>query len=147
MTDGIDLFQIATSGAAAVAAEMATTGWEAFRSAIVRFLHRGGPEAAERELRVIDEARSRLMAYPEGERAAGGEELRRALFIQFAAFLQKYPEAASELQEIAAGVGEAQAGRQSRTSVHHNTNSQVVIAAGPVHLSGGMGNRRPGGAE
>ncbi|MFB7830099.1 hypothetical protein [Streptomyces sp. NPDC056056] len=146
MADAMDIMQVATSGAAAVVAEMAKATWEPCRRAIARLFGRGGQEAAERDLQVVDEARARLTQSAESERESVAEELRQALFIQLAAFLQKYPEAAEELQQLVDGSDSADEAMRSRTSVHHNTNSQVVISGGSLHAGGDIAYRAPGGA-
>ncbi|MEU9859107.1 hypothetical protein [Streptomyces sp. NPDC047974] len=147
MADALDYMQVATSGAAAVVAEMAKASWEPFRKAIARLFGRGGPESAERDLQVVDEARVRLTECPESERYAVAEELRQSLFIQLAAFLQKYPDAAVELQELVDGSDSADEAGQEGVRVHHNTNSQVVVSGGSIHTGGSIVYRAPGDAR
>ncbi|MFJ1754978.1 hypothetical protein [Kitasatospora sp. NPDC088134] len=145
MADVIDLGQVATSGAAALVAGMATTGWDSCRAAIARLLGRGGREPVERELRIIDDTRTRFLGCAEEEREVGRSQAQQTLFVQLMAFLQKYPEAAAELGEFADG----RAGGAAAPSigVQYNRDSQIVIAAGPVRVDGGMGNRIPGGTS
>ncbi|MET9759991.1 hypothetical protein ABZ016_13180 [Streptomyces sp. NPDC006372] len=63
--------------------------------------------------------------------------------IQLAAFLQKHPDAAPELQDLVDEIKGAGDGEGAQTSVHHNTNSQVVISAGDINASGGFHYRSP----
>ncbi|MFD3739088.1 hypothetical protein [Streptomyces sp. NPDC058629] len=148
MAEVLDFIQVATSGAAAMVAEMAKASWDPFRRGIARwFGDHAGTESVEGDLQVIDEARARLTECPESERDAVAEELRQELFIQLAAFLRKHPTAAVELQELVEGSDSADEGRQARTSVHHNTNSQVVVTGGSLRAGGSIVYRGPGGAQ
>ncbi|WP_436739634.1 hypothetical protein [Streptomyces sp. BBFR102] len=97
--------------------------------------------------RLLDAARTRLVECPEGERDAVAEALQRELFIQLAAFLQKNPDAAAELQALVDGADSAEEARGDRTSVHHNTNSQVVISGGGISTGGSIVYRAPGGEK
>ncbi|MFJ4870526.1 hypothetical protein [Streptomyces sp. NPDC088757] len=149
MSNALDIMQVATSGAAVFVAEMAKSGWEAVRSAIASFFRQGqgGEEAAAEELRLLDAARVRLVECPDDEREAVAEALRRELFIQLAAFLQKNPETAVDLQELVDGAEPTEGGAGSRNSVHHNTNSQVVISGGSIRAGGGIVYRAPGNGK
>jgi hypothetical protein len=143
----LDVMQVADVGAAALVTEMARSTWESVRDAVSRFFRWGGEEGAEQELQLIDAARERLVGSAESERGAVEARLRGELMIQLAAFLQKHPEAADELQELAARIQEAGGGSGARTSVHHNTGSQVVIAGGAINASGGFHYRTPEGGR
>ncbi|MFF6783678.1 hypothetical protein [Streptomyces sp. NPDC012510] len=143
MGDTLDIMQVAGVAAAALIAEMARSTWESARNAAARLFQRGGEENAEQELRLIDTARQRLVDTAEDERGAVEERLRGELMIQLAAFLQKHPDAAAELQELADRVQRADGGSGARMSASHNTNSQVVIAGGAINASGGFHYRTP----
>ncbi|MFI9749516.1 hypothetical protein [Streptomyces collinus] len=143
MGDALDIMQVAGVAAAALITEMARSTWESARNAVARLFQRGGEESAEQELRLIDTARQRLVGSAEDERGAVEERLRGELMIQLAAFLQKHPDAAAELQELADRVQQADGGSGARMSAHHNTNSQVVIAGGGINASGGFHYRTP----
>ncbi|WP_217207474.1 hypothetical protein [Streptomyces sp. AC550_RSS872] len=147
MGDALDIMQVAGVGAAALVTEMVKNTWESVRDSVARFFQRGGEESAEQELRLIDTARQRLVGSAEGERASVEEQLRSQLMIQLAAFLQKHPDTAQELQNLADQVQEADEGSRARTSVHGNTNSQVVIAGGAINASGGFHYRTPEGGR
>lgn len=139
--------QVAGVGAAALVTEMVKSTWDSVRGAVARILRRDGEQGAGQVLQLIDAARQQLVDSPEAERAAVEERLRRDLLIQLAAFLQRHPDAAQELQELADKVQGADEGSGPRTSVHHNTNSQVVIAGGAINASGGFHYRTPEGGR
>jgi hypothetical protein len=126
MSGALNAIQVATGGATVLVAEMAKTSWEAVRAAMARLFRRGGEEAAEQELRLLDAARDRLVGSPDGLRAGVAQTLEQELMIQLAAFLQKNPDAAAELKSLVDRSDEA----WGRVSVHNNTGSQVVIAGG-----------------
>ncbi|MFE2102181.1 hypothetical protein [Streptomyces sp. NPDC059468] len=127
----MDFMQVAAGGAAVLVAEMAKSSWEAVRAAMARLFGRGGAETAEQELRLLDAARERLVGTVDGERASVARTLEQQLLIQLAAFLQKNPEAAADLQTLADRSDETGEVR-AQVSVHHNTGSQVLIAGGSV---------------
>ena len=131
MGDAFDVMQVAAGGAAVLVAEMAKGSWDAVRAAMARLFHRGGAETAEQELRLLDAARERLVGSEEGERPSVAQTLEQQLLIQLAAFLQKNPDAAADLQALADRSDETGEVR-ARVSVHHNTGSQVLIAGGSV---------------
>ncbi|MFE2413346.1 hypothetical protein ACFXDE_33925 [Kitasatospora sp. NPDC059408] len=143
----MDVMQVADAGAAALVVEMAKSTWSTARDAVARFFGRGSGQAegadevVEQELRLIDEVRRQLL---EGQGQEGLEgRLRGQLTIQLAARLLKRPDAAEALQELIDQVAAAEGGPQARTSVHHNTNSQVVIASGAINAGGGIHYRSP----
>jgi hypothetical protein len=140
--EALDIVQVADAGAAALMAEMIRTSWESFRTSISKLLHRDGAQGAEQVLQLVDTARQQLVDSPVGERAAVEERLRRELMIQLAAFLQRHPDAATELEDLAEQAdvsGEA----RSRTSIQNNTNSQIVVSGGSISASGGFHYRSP----
>ncbi|MFI1769725.1 hypothetical protein ACH41H_48190 [Streptomyces sp. NPDC020800] len=139
--------EIAREGAAALVTEMARTTWESVRAAVARFFSWGGEEGVDQELRLIDGAQQRLADARQGERAAVEDRLRGELVIQLAAFMLKHPEAAQELRDLAGQVQGAGEGSGARTSVHNNTNSQVVIADGSINASGGFHYGTAGGGQ
>ncbi|MFI0818236.1 hypothetical protein ACH4TX_16110 [Streptomyces sp. NPDC021098] len=143
----MDIMQVAGMGAAALVTEMVKSTWESARDAVTRFFRRGGEETAGQELRLIDAARLQLIESAESERGPVEERLRGELMIQLAAFLQKHPDAATELQELADRIQQADGGSGARMSAHHNTNSQVVISGGPINAAGGFHYRAPEGGR
>ncbi|MFF7166943.1 hypothetical protein ACFZBP_37120 [Streptomyces sp. NPDC008086] len=143
MGDALDIMQVAGVGAAALVTEMVRNTWDSVRGAVARILRRDGEQGAGQVLQLIDTARQQLVDSPESERGTVEEQLRRDLLIQLAAFLQRHPDAAQELQELADKVQGDDEDSGARTSVHHNTNSQVVIAGGAINASGGFHYRTP----
>lgn len=135
--------QVAGVGAAALVAEMAKSTWETVRAVVARMLRRDGERGAEQVLMLVDGARQQLIDSPESERGPVEERLRGELLIQLAAFLQRHPDAASELQRLTEQVEGDSAVAGARTNVHHNTNSQVVISGGAINASGGFHYGRP----
>ncbi|MFF8536946.1 hypothetical protein ACF07B_34135 [Streptomyces sp. NPDC015532] len=133
--------QVAGVGAGALVAEMAKSTWDSMRAAAARLFRRGGEESAQQDLRLIDTARQRLVASSESERGSVEDRLRTELMIQLAAFLQKHPDAAQELQDLADQAKGTSDG--ARTSVHHNTESMVVVSGGDINTSGGFHYRAP----
>lgn len=132
MSDALDFMQVATSGATALVAEMTKNGWDTFRNAIARLFGQGS--AAEEELQLIDEARTRLTESPEGERASVAKALEQELLMQLYTFLRKKPEAAAELQALVDQLEQPEAGSGAgvRADVRDNTGSQVLIAGRDV---------------
>lgn len=130
--------QVAGVGAAALVTEMVKSTWDSARGAVARLLHRDGEQSADQVLRLVDTARRQLIDSPENERALVEERLRGELMIQLAAFLQRHPDAASELQTLADQAEGLGGVPEARTSVHHNTSSQVVISGGAINASGGF---------
>ncbi|CAL9449031.1 hypothetical protein SUDANB58_02412 [Streptomyces sp. enrichment culture] len=143
MGDALDIMQVAGLGAGALVAEMAKSTWESMRVGVARLFRRGGEESAAQELRLIDSARQRLVDSSESERGSVEDRLRNELMIQLAAFLQKHPDAAQELQDLVDQVKGANDGDGARTSVHHNTDSMVVVSGGDINASGGFHYRAP----
>ncbi|MER7395928.1 hypothetical protein ABT381_10470 [Streptomyces sp. NPDC000151] len=143
MGDTSDIMQVAGVGAAALVTEMVKSTWDSVRGVVARLLHRDGEQGADQVLRLVDTARQQLVDSPENERASVEERLRGELMIQLAAFLQRHPDATAELQEFADQVQGPDEAPGARTSVHHNTNSQVVISAGAINASGGFHYRTP----
>lgn len=143
MGDAVEIMQLADAGATALVAGMVKSTWETVRDATARFFQRGGGDVVEPELRLIDAARARLIETAESERASVEEKLRSELMIQLAAFLQKCPAAAGELQELVDKAQGPEAGSGARMSADHNTNSQVVISGGGINASGGINYRAP----
>lgn len=139
----MDIVQVAGVGAAALVTEMVRSTWESARGSVARMFRRGGEEAAEQELRLIDAARTRLVESAASERGPVEERLRTELMIQLAAFLQKHPDAARELQELADPARSTDEASGARMSAHHNTNSQIVISGGAVNAGGGIHYRAP----
>ncbi|MEU9324093.1 hypothetical protein AB0D91_09795 [Streptomyces canus] len=135
--------QVAGVGAGALVTEMAKSTWESMRTAVARLFRRGGEESAAQELRLIDAARQRLVDSSESERGSVEDRLRNELMIQLAAFLQKHPDAAQELQDLVDQVKGANDGNGAQTSVHHNYESMVVVSAGDINASGGFHYRAP----
>ncbi|MFI6940364.1 hypothetical protein ACIBI4_13910 [Streptomyces sp. NPDC050418] len=121
------IMQLATAGAAVLVAEMAKSGWSSFREGVKRFFRRGGEESAEQELRLIDSAQTRLTESPEAERSAVVGALKQELMIQLAAFLQKNPEAAKELQALVDASDHSGTRGGAQADVRGNTSTQVVI--------------------
>ncbi|MEV5507894.1 hypothetical protein [Streptomyces orinoci] len=144
MGEALDIMQVATGGAGVLVAEMVKSGWELVRSTMVRFFQRGGDEVAEQELRLLDAAQARLTSTAESERASIVESLQQQLTIQLAAFLQKHPDGAADLQAL---IDQAEQSGDGRASInaHHNTNSQVVISGGSI--SGGSFTYQPPRSE
>ncbi|GGU47033.1 hypothetical protein GCM10010244_85860 [Streptomyces coeruleorubidus] len=145
MGGALDIMQVAAGGAAVLVAEMAKSSWETVRQAMARLFRRGGEEAAEQELRLLDDARARLVGSAENERASVAETLQQELVIQLAAFLQKNRDAAADLQALAERTDESGEIR-GRVSVHHNTGSQVLIAGHSV-TAGDFTYRAPEGEK
>ncbi|WP_345962188.1 hypothetical protein ABDE16_09040 [Streptomyces sp. BRB040] len=139
----MDIMQVAGVGAAALVTEMAKSTWESVRAGVRRLLRRDGEQGSEQVLQLVDAARQQLIASPASEREAVEERLRGELMIQLAAFLQRHPDAASELQELAEQSQGADDSAGARTHVHHNSNSQVVISGGAISASGGFHYRAP----
>ncbi|MFD9485654.1 hypothetical protein ACFWBX_17035 [Streptomyces sp. NPDC059991] len=142
MGNELDIMQVAAGGAAVLVAEMAKSSWTSFRAAVVRFFGLGGQEVAEEDLRLIDAAQARIAECPESEREAVAEALRQQLLIQLAAFLQKRPDAAADLQALVDGAESAEEGHRVQASVQHNTATQVVISGGSV--TGSVTYQAPG---
>ncbi len=134
----MDVMQVAGVGAAALVTEMAKSTWESVRAAVTRILHRDGEQGAAQAMRLVDTAHRQLVDSPESERDAVKERLRGELLIQLAAFLQRHPDAAVELQQLADRSGGPGEGAGSRNSVHGNTDCQVVISGGGINASGGF---------
>lgn len=139
----LDIMQVAGAGATALITEMVKSTWDSVRGAVTRLLRRDGEQGADQVLRLVDAARQQLIDSSESERAAVEERLRGELMIQLAAFLQRHPDAAAELKELADQVEGADDSCAARTSVHHNSNSQVVISGGAINASGGFHYRTP----
>ncbi|MFG2961033.1 hypothetical protein ACGF5O_45845 [Streptomyces sp. NPDC048291] len=139
----MDIMQVAGVGAGALVTEMAKSTWDSMRAAVARLFRRGGEGSAEQDLRLIDTARQRLVAGSEGERGSVEDRLRTELMIQLAAFLQKHPDAAQELQDLAAQAKGTRDGDGARTSVHHDTQSMVVVSGGDINASAGFHYRTP----
>lgn len=133
VSDALDVVQVATGGAAVFVAEMAKSGWDAFRRAVVHFFRLGGEENAEEELRLVDAARVRLLESPDGERDTVMQALQQQLLIQLAAFLQKHPDGAVELQALVDRSEESGSKVGAQVNVHHNTGSQVLLAGHDVN--------------
>ncbi|MFF2624470.1 hypothetical protein ACFVUN_01705 [Kitasatospora griseola] len=139
----MEIVQLADLGAAALVAEMTTTAWESVRELAVRLFRRGGEIGVEQEIHLIDEARRRLTEAAESDLGAVTERLRQELMIQLAAFLQKNPDAAGELQQIVNGAAKYGPNVVGRVSAHHNTHSQIVISGGAISAGGGIHFRVP----
>ncbi|MEU5281099.1 hypothetical protein AB0G87_32365 [Streptomyces asoensis] len=139
----MDIMQVAGVGAGALVTEMAKSTWDSMRAAVARLFRHGGEESAEQDLRLIDTARQRLVASSESERGSVEDRLRTELMIQLAAFLQKHPDAAQELQLLADQTKGTRDGDGARTSVHHNIESMVVVSGGDINASGGFQYRAP----
>jgi hypothetical protein len=110
---------------------------------VARLFRRGGEESAQQDLRLIDTARQRLVASSESERGYVEDRLRTELMIQLAAFPRKHPDAAQELQDLADPAKGTSDDDGARTSVHHNTESVVVVSGGDINASGGFHYRAP----
>ncbi|MFM9441140.1 hypothetical protein [Streptomyces acidiscabies] len=76
----------------------------------------------------------------------GGGQLRNGLTIRLAAFPQKNPDAAQQVQDLADRVKGADNGEGARTRGRGNT-SQVVISGGAISASGGIHYRAPEGSR
>jgi hypothetical protein len=139
----VDIMQVADAGAAALVTEMIKSSWESFRASVSGVLRRDGEQSAARVLQLVDDAREQLVDSPADQRAPVEDRLCRELTIQLAAFLQRHPDAAAELEELAEQAGERKEGAGPRASVQHNTNSQVVISGGSINASGGFHYRSP----
>ncbi|WP_066953404.1 hypothetical protein [Streptomyces lushanensis] len=141
MTDAFNVVEVVTSGAGVLAAEMARSGWQGVRDALVGFFRRGGDQRAREELRVLDLWHARVLDSTETDREAVLEEVRGMLAIQLAAFLQKYPDAVTEL---AALVRERESGTApgAKLTAHSNSNSQVIMSAHSI--TGGTFTYSPG---
>ncbi|NUR03648.1 MAG: hypothetical protein HOY79_46210 [Streptomyces sp.] len=143
MGDALDIMQVAGVGASALVTEMAKSTWDSMRTAVARLFRRGGEESAAQDLRLIDAARQRLVDSSESERGSVEDRLRSELMIQLAAFLQKHPDAAQDLQNLVDQVKGDSDGDGARTSVHHVTESMVVVSGGDINASGGFHYRAP----
>ncbi|MGX1760385.1 hypothetical protein ACWIG5_26300 [Streptomyces lydicus] len=139
----LDIMQVAGVGAAALVTEMAKSTWDSVRAGVRRVLRRDGERGSAQVLQLVDAARQQLIDSPEYEREAVEERLRGELMIQLAAFLQRHPDAAAELQTLAEQTQGADNSAAARTNVHHNSNSQVVISGGSINASGGFHYRTP----
>ncbi|MDX3486616.1 hypothetical protein [Streptomyces sp. ID05-18] len=145
MGNALDIMQLASDGAAVLVAEMAKSGWESFRTAVANFFGLGGEESAVDELRLVDAAHTRLAESPEDMRDSMAETLQQELYIQLAAFLQKNSDAAAKLQALVDSSPSGEEVRDGGASVHHNTNSQVVVSGGSISTGGSIVYRAPGG--
>ncbi|MFH9075649.1 hypothetical protein [Streptomyces alboflavus] len=134
----MDMLQLAGAGATALVAEMVRSGWESVREAVLRFFRKGGEAAAEEEVRLVDAGRQRLADSAESDRDAVAEQLQRDLTIQLAAFLQKHPQAADELQALVDGAQQDGDGAQPHLAANNNSNSQVIITGGSLSAGGGF---------
>jgi len=112
------------------------------RAAVARLFGRSVEESATQELRLINAARQRLVDSPESERGSVEDRLRNELMIQLAAYLQKHPDAAQDLQDLADQAKGTTDSDGARTSVHHNTES-MVVSGGDINASGGFHYRAP----
>ncbi|MFI6022355.1 hypothetical protein ACIBCP_32540 [Streptomyces sp. NPDC051287] len=139
----MNIMDVAGVGAASLVTEMAKSTWESVRDALARLFRRGGEQNAEQELQLIDAARQQLLSSTAAERGSVEEQLHGELTMQLAVFLRKNPDAVQELQDLADRVKGADTGTGAHTSVHHNTNSQVVISAGDISAPGGFHYRAP----
>ncbi|MEN8655275.1 hypothetical protein ABCR94_33010 [Streptomyces sp. 21So2-11] len=148
MGDGLDLMQVAAGAAAALVAEMAKESWESARTAIERIFKRRGADetSVAQELGLLDAAHRRLNESTESERADVAKRLEQELLIQLGAFLQKNPDAASELQELVDQSEQHDTGTGLRANVHGNTSSQVLIAGRDVS-AGNFSHRAPEGEK
>ncbi|WP_405438182.1 hypothetical protein [Streptomyces anulatus] len=145
MGNALDIMEVASNGAAVLVAEMAKSGWESFRTAVASFFGLGGEETAVDELRLVDAAHTRLAESPEDSRNSMAEALQQELYIQLAAFLQKNSDATAELQALVDSSLSGEEVQEGRASVHHNTNSQVVVSGGSISTGGSIIYRAPGG--
>ncbi|MFD4240270.1 hypothetical protein ACFWP3_01410 [Streptomyces sp. NPDC058525] len=128
----LELAELATTGAAAVVAAMATTAWDGTRESVVRLFRRGdtaGQETVEVQLASHDDL---------VRRTEDSERARRALLplweLQLEAFLVQYPDAADDLRALIARAQEAL--RQAeRPSVVQNITASApgATAAGVTH--------------
>ncbi|WP_030700015.1 hypothetical protein [Streptomyces albidoflavus] len=135
------LHEVAAGGAAVFVAEMARDSWEAFRSAIARFMRTGAQsgadeERAEEELRAIEAARATLLGAPEAQREEVARRLEGQLMLQLAMFLRDRPAAVTALRELLVSAQDAEPGVVQHNRVHDNTSSQIIISGGPLHTSG-----------
>ncbi|MFF7888531.1 MULTISPECIES: hypothetical protein [unclassified Streptomyces] len=122
---------------------MAKSTWDSVRAAVARLFRRGGEESAEQELQLVDSSRQQLLDSAASERGSVEQQLRSELEMQLAVFLRKHPDAVQELQDLIDQVKGADNGDGARTSVHHNTESMVVISNGDINASGGFHYRSP----
>lgn len=139
----VSIVDVAGVGAAALVTEMAKSTWESVRDALARLFRRGGEESAEQELQLIDSARQQLLGSAAGERGSVEQQLRSELEMQLVVFLRKNPDAVQELQDLIDQVKGADDGAGARTSVHHITESMVVVSGGDINASGGFHYRAP----
>ncbi|GHI86560.1 hypothetical protein [Streptomyces xanthophaeus] len=134
MTEAFNVLEVATSGAGVLAAEMARSGWQGVRDALVAFFRGGNEGTAADELRVLDLHQVRLVETPEAERERVREEICGELFIQLKGFLAKYPDTAVDLmalvRERQRANGEGNSG--PRMVAENNTNSQVVMTGNSI---------------
>ncbi|MEO3842771.1 hypothetical protein [Streptomyces sp. B22F1] len=139
----MDYMQMAGSGAAVLVAEMARSGWAAVRDTVVRFFRRGGERAVEEEMRLVEEARRRLVESAEDERDSVAEQVQGQLTIQLAAFLQKHPGAIEELRALVDLSKRTGTGSGTHVTANNNQQSQVIISGGSISADGGFHNRTP----
>lgn len=135
--------QVAGVGAGALVTEMAKSTWDSVRAAVARLFRRGGEESAEQELQLIDSSRQQLLDSAASERGSVERQLRSELEMQLVVFLRKNPDAVQELQDLIDQVKGADDRGGARTSVHHNTESMVVVSGGDINASGGFHYRAP----
>jgi hypothetical protein len=140
--------QVAAGAAAVLVADMAKKSWERARETVARVFGRGGQaarEQIEQEMRLLDGAQRRLAEAAETERSGVAKRLEQELTIQLAAFLQKYPDAAVELQALMDQSEEPASAGRVRADVRSNTGSQVLIAG--HNVSAGNFTYRPDGEK
>ncbi|MFJ6012423.1 hypothetical protein [Streptomyces sp. NPDC092952] len=129
MAEAFDVLEVATSGAGVLAAEMARSGWQGVRDALVAFFRGGNEGTAPDELRVVDLHHARLLETPEAERERVREEICQELVMQLRSFLAKYPGTAVDLmalvRERQRANGEGSSG--PRMTAENNKNSQVIM--------------------
>lgn len=124
VSDALNVMQLATEAATVVVAEMAKSGWQAVREAMIQIFRRGGEETARTELQVLDDLRERLMAADDH----AGQTLQH-VSLQLAMFLRRNPSAVPQLRSmIDQFAGTTQT--MERVSLSGVSDSQVVIAGG-----------------
>ncbi|MGP3690136.1 hypothetical protein ACTVZO_36485 [Streptomyces sp. IBSNAI002] len=128
----LELAELATTGATAVVAAMATTAWDSTRESVVRLFRRG--DTAEEETVQVQLASHDDLV----RRTEDTERARRALLplweLQLEAFLIRYPEAADDLRALITRSQDALRQAQRPSVVQNITASAPgATAAGVTH--------------
>ncbi|WP_139140736.1 hypothetical protein [Streptomyces abyssalis] len=139
----LDVLQVATGASSVLVAEMLMTGWRSVRNTMSGIFGRGGEKSAEEELQLLDAAHRRLNESSDNERDALVGAVQQELTIQLAAFLQKNPDAVTELQALVDNASETPDRSGMQVNAHSNTDSQVIVSGGSVSPGGSIVYRAP----